>query len=103
MSAFSPLSDAHVLHGVRDLASKGKIAYTNHAEERMAERGYDRSQVKECLIKGNYSESPYIPNSNGDIEYKFKLHANIDGERIEVVATLKPELRIVVITIIDPD
>lgn len=103
MPPFIPLNDSQILSGVRKLVGQDKIAYTRHAEERMRERGIDRSTVKKCLAKGHFAEVPVIPNTSGNIEYQFKLHAIIDGDPVEVVAKLIPEVRTVVITVIDPD
>lgn len=97
------LTDGEVLAGVRDLVSRGKIKWTLHAKERMAKRKYDTSQVKECLLKGRFSERPTIPNRSGPIEYVFRMYADVDGEPIEAAASFLPETQVLVITVIDPD
>lgn len=95
------LTDSQVLNEMRALVCRGKIKWTVHAEERMAERGYDRGQVKQCLLSGHFIERPVIPNRAGDIQYKFTMQANVDSEAIHVVASLEPEKNVVVITVID--
>ena len=97
------LTDGEVLRGVRDLVSKGKIKWTYHVEVQMADRRLDRGQVKECLLKGNFVERPVKPNRPGPIEYAFRMRANVDGEQIDVAASLQPETHVVVITVFDPN
>lgn len=97
------LTNDQVLHGMRILVRQGKIKWTVHAEERMAERGYERGQVKQCLLSGSFIEPPHIPNRAGDVQYVFKMHANIDSEAIDVVASWVPEKKVVVISVIDPN
>ena len=80
----------------------GKIGWTRHAEERMEQRGYDKSQVKECLMKGTIIESPTIPIGSKTIEYVFTIKSRVDFEDIRVVAKLIPARMTVVITVIDP-
>jgi len=92
------LTDDEVLRRVRLLVGGGgRIIWTHHAEERLAQRGYGKSQVKECLLKGTFMETPHQPNRFGTIEYKFRMHATISGEPIEVVASLNPNSNSVII------
>jgi len=100
---FTPLTDGEVTNGVRELVHRGKIRWTDHSEERLAEYGYDKSQVKECLLKGVYEERPIIDNRAGPIAYVFRICAQVDGELLRVVAKLIPEDRVVVITVIEPN
>nr|WP_200384217.1 DUF4258 domain-containing protein [Rhodocyclus tenuis] len=97
------LSETDILRGVRALVGRGRVRFTVHAEERMAERGFDQGQVKECLCKGFFVEPPVIPNRAGPIEYKFNIQAQVDSQTMQVVATLRPEQNIIVITVIDAD
>ena len=94
------LNDNQVQVAMRDLVRKGSLRWTDHAEQRMVERGYDRSQIRQCLLSGYFFEQPYIPNRNGDIEYKFTVRGQVDGEVMDVVAVLMPETRVLVITVI---
>ncbi|MBK6999128.1 MAG: DUF4258 domain-containing protein [Rhodoferax sp.] len=94
-----PLSDAQVATEVRHLVSANRIGWTRHAEERMALRGIDKGQVKECLKKGVFTESPTIPNRSGDIEYTFRIEAIVDHETLIVAASLIPAKKVVVITV----
>lgn len=98
-SAF--LSTPEVLSEVRRLVRAGKVAWTHHAEMRLAERGFDRSQVKGCLLAGGFKEPPIIPIGGGSLGYEFKMAANIEGEAIAVVACLYPEKNVVVISVMD--
>lgn len=97
------LTDNQVLNEVRVLVRKNKVVWTTHAEQRMAERGYERGQVKDCLLSGCFFERPYHPNRVGDLQYQFALDGNVDGEPIRVVASLIPEKKVVVISVIDPN
>ena len=97
------LTNNQVLEGMRALVRQGKISWKKHAEKRMAERGYERGQVKQCLLSGHFVEPPVIPNKGGEIQYEFKIHANVDGMAIDVVASLVPETKVVVISVINPN
>lgn len=94
-----PLSDAQVATEVKHLASANRIGWTRHAEEKMAIRGIDKGQVKECLRKGVFTERPTIPNRSGDVEYAFRIEAIVDSETIIVAASLIPTKKVVVITV----
>ena len=94
------LTEGQVLKGVRDLVRQGKIAWVlPHTRVRMAERGFDSGQVKECLLKGSFSEPPVIPNRRGPIQYQFTMSARVDRENISVAASLFPESKVLVITV----
>lgn len=96
------LSDNDVLKGVKALIAQDKIKWRDHAEDRMAERGLDKSQVKACLLKGHFTERPTISNSAGPIKYQFRMEATIEGQVIAVGAFLIPEEKVVVRTLFDP-
>lgn len=95
------LNDHQVLEQVRTLVRRGKIGWTDHVEQRMAERGFERGQLRQCLLAGYFLERPYSPNKSGELEYKFTIGGNVDGETIHVAASLIPEKKVVVITVID--
>lgn len=95
------LTDNQVLEEVRVLVRQSKIRWTYHAEQRMAQRGYDRGQIRQCLLSGYFIEEPFIPNRSGEVEYKFTFRANVDGETLDVAASLIPEKSVVVITLFD--
>lgn len=97
------LSDAEVLKKVKQLVSANKIRWTTHAEKRMAERGIDKGQVKKCLLSGRFNEGPTISIRPGDIQYEFRMFANVDGESINTVASLFPDKNVLVITLFDPN
>ncbi len=98
---YKPLTDAEVLSEVKLLTAANKLAWTHHAEVRAAQRGFDKAQIKECLMKGHFTERPTIPNRVGDIEYKFRMDAIVDSEKIAVAACLVPSEKVVVLTVID--
>lgn len=95
------LSDQEVRDELRRLVRQGKIAWTDHAGARLAERGFERGQVRECLLAGYFREAPTIPIRSGPIGYKFTMEATVEGERIAVAACLYPQQNVVVITVID--
>ena len=97
------LTNAEVLEQVQRLVGQGRVTWTRHFEEKLAERGLAKDQAKECLCKGYFKEEPTIPNRAGDIEYKFTMQAKVDGDQIRVVASLKPETRVVAVTLFDPE
>jgi hypothetical protein len=97
-----PLSDAAVLSEVRDLVEARRLRYSVHAEDRMSERGYTRYDVQQCLRRGFFVQRPFVPNKPGAIQYEFRIHAEIEGRAIDVVAALRPADAVVVITVIDP-
>lgn len=93
------LSDAQVASELKTLTAANRIAWTRHSEERMASRGFDKSQVKECLKNGIFTERPTNPNQSTEIEYKFRVEAVVDGDLIAVAASLIPSKRVIVITV----
>ncbi len=100
---YVPLSDGEVLEGVRTLVSQGRISWKYHAKLRMAERGYEPGEIRQCLLSGHFVEGPVIPNRAGDVQYEFKMRATVDSVAIDVVASLVPESKVVVISVIDPN
>lgn len=97
------LTDGEVRQQVRDLVGKDKISWHPHVEERMAKRGYDRGQIKECLVRGIFSERPTIANRRGPIQYDFRMRGTVDGDQIEVGASLIAESHVRVVTVFDPN
>jgi hypothetical protein len=95
------LSDQEVRDELRRLVRQGKIAWTDHAGTRLAERGFERGQVRECLLAGYFTEAPTIPIGSKRIGYQFRMQATVEGVRIAVAACLYPEQNVVVITVID--
>lgn len=95
------LNDHQVLEQVRALVRQGKVGWKYHALKRLAQRGFERGQIKQCLIAGYFLEKPHIPNRGGELEYTFAVGGTVDGEDIKVVASLRPEEKVLVITVID--
>lgn len=93
------LSDSEVFQKVREFVAAGRIAWKIHAELRMAKHGFDKGQAKQCLLRGTFYERPHCPNRPGPIQYEFTMRCMVDRRPIEVVATLKPELHVLVITV----
>lgn len=98
--SYKPLTESEVLADVRRMAASNKLVWSAHAEDRLCERGLDREQIKACLLKGNFVNKPYVPNKPGEIQYEFKMKAKIDSEQISVVASLRPEKNLIIITVI---
>jgi hypothetical protein len=93
------LNDIEVLKQLKRFVSSNKLIWSEHVQIRMAERGFDKEQVKQCLKSGYFIEKPTVSNSFGDVNYKFKITAKIDGVQMDVVASLYPDKNIVLITI----
>ena len=87
----------------RELLRQGKVRWTRHVETRMAERGFQKDEVRDCILSGRFVEPPFVPNKSGEFQYEFKVGALIEGRDIEVVVSLVPERRVIVITVIDPN
>ena len=95
---YQGLSDGEITEQVRRLVSQGRIQWLPHALSQMADRGIAKDQVKECLQVGYYEEPPTVPNRGGAIEYKFRMAAKVDGDQLQVVASLVPDSKVIVIT-----
>jgi hypothetical protein len=93
------LTDAEVRAQVRALVISGNVEWTDHAEMRMAKRGIDKGQAKQCLRSGYFVERPHFPARRGPLQYEFSMRANVDGRAIEVPASLIPDRQVVVITV----
>lgn len=92
------MTDGEVMAEVRRLVSQGRIAFTDHVEQRMAQRGIGRDEVRACLATGHFFERPHVANRPGRVNYRFGMESVIDGDRIAVAAALDPEREVVVIT-----
>lgn len=92
------LKDGEIRRQIRELTSKNKIAWAAHAEIRLVEREIDKSQVKECLQKGSFDESPAPSIRGSELNYKFRMKALVDSEWLYVGASLYPGRNVVVIT-----
>jgi hypothetical protein len=103
MPEFQGLNDGEVLHQVRTLVRQGRVHWTLHIDGQMVARGYDRGMIKECLLTGHFVERPTVPNRSGPIQYEFRMRAIVDGDQMDVVASLIPEKRVVAITVMDPN
>jgi hypothetical protein len=91
------LTEAQVTEQVRALARQRKIRWSAHAEDRMELRGISKDQVCECLLKGTYVEAPCIANKQ-QFQYEFRMQATVDGDQINVIASLIPQSHVTVIT-----
>jgi hypothetical protein len=92
------LSDADIRTQVRALVSQNRIQWRAHAELQMAKRNIAKSEVKQCLRAGYFSERPFFPARRGPLQYEFCMRATVDGRTIEVPAALIPDQNVVVIT-----
>lgn len=93
------LSEAQVIKKAREFVAADRIAWHSHAEGRLAKHGFDKGLAKQCLLKGLVHERPHPVNRPGAIQYEFTVRAVIERQPIEVVATLKPALHLLVITV----
>jgi hypothetical protein len=99
---YKGLTKAGVREQVRRLVSEGRIRWTLHIEQQMEVRHIAKDEVKECLLLGDFEEEPTIPNRPGDIEYVFRMRANVEGRPLAVAASLIPDRRVVTITVFEP-
>jgi len=95
-------NDTEVLAEVKMHVVAGRIRWRHHALEQMADRGFEKSQVTECLKRGHFTERPTVPNRGGEIEFSFRMEARVDGELIAVAGSLVPERFVKVITVFEP-
>jgi hypothetical protein len=93
------LSESEVIAKARAYVAAGRVAWHTHAEGRLAKHGFDKGLAKQCLLKGLVRERPHPVNRHGAIQYEFTVRAVIERQPIEVVATLKPEIHLLVITV----
>lgn len=98
-AASDALTDSEVLQNVREYVAVGRVAWAPHAQRRMADHGFDKDQAKQCLLRGQFYERPHTPNKLGPIQHVFTMRCMVDHRPVEVVATLKPELHVLVITV----
>ena len=96
------LTDGEILKQVRDLVAKGKVVWTGHSEQRIAQYGLAREQITDCLLRGIYEDNPVVPNRTGPLQYSFRMRCRMEGVVIRVAASLYPDSHVVVITVIDP-
>ncbi|MBL1148211.1 MAG: DUF4258 domain-containing protein [Pseudomonadota bacterium] len=93
------ISDTDLLKKIRELiaADSGNLFYTNHALDRMEERGFTRRQVDCCIQKGWVKEPNYYDHKNGN--YVVSITRGCAGETIDVILAWCPEDNVVVITV----
>ncbi|MDQ7015577.1 MAG: DUF4258 domain-containing protein [Gammaproteobacteria bacterium] len=82
------LTERKALEIVRDIAehNTARVATTNHAKQRMRERGITRLDILRCLMHGKIIEGPYR-SARGN--WEFKMCSLESGERVQVVAALE--------------
>jgi len=82
-------NDVDMLRLVRETAQRSENIYlSQHAKERMLERGIDRHQVEYCLQNGVIDE-PAHKNTKGN--WQCCLRCNHAGDLIRVVAALEQD------------
>jgi len=74
---------------------KGYIL-TNHAKDRMRERGVLARHVRECLLKGEIDDEIFL---NAHNDWQVNLTKIVAGSRVKITATLNTQSRVVVITV----
>lgn len=96
---FHQLNNNKVLSQVRKLTAENKIEWTLHSEEKLAERSIGKDEVRECLLKGFFfKEFPIISTKSAEINYAFLMRARVEGQFLNVKASLYPEKKVLVIT-----
>lgn len=92
----TPESARPIISGIAKRSDR--VFFTNHAEERMTERGITRSQVFRCLKSGAITEGP---SRDAHSNWEFRVDSFAAGTDIAVVAALEYDQqgnRIIVIT-----
>jgi len=73
---------------VKELAVDScNIAFTEHAEKRINDRGISSLQVQRCLKRGKFVEGPAIELSRKNWQFKMEGHAG--GDSLAVVGALE--------------
>jgi hypothetical protein len=81
-------------------ATAGNILYTEHAQQRMVERGISRLMVSSCLKNGRSSRPCYYNDEYGT--YECRLEHYMAGMTFEVVASIsESDPHTIIITVID--
>lgn len=78
------LAESSALRFIRDAAKEsGRVFFTDHARKRMYQRHITRTQILECLRKGNISEPPHR-----DIKGDWKCNVTWFHAGDEITATV---------------
>lgn len=96
---FSLLSSSNVREHVKNLAKKGDIVFSRHAERRMEERGITYTNVMSCLIYGIIDhKEPLHTDAGGN--WKINLERRCAGKIVKVVASIKTVDNCIIVTVI---
>jgi hypothetical protein len=92
------LSAAKAQQRVRELAANsGNLVWTEHIEQRMAERGIDSDAVLRILRTGDVEDEPQKTRKAGD--WKFKVVRKMNSGRVAgVVTVIAQNSRLVLVT-----
>jgi hypothetical protein len=92
------LSIADAQERIRDIAwDSDRVIFTNHAEERMEERGISRPEVLEALRGGYVDESPKEEFAG---EWKCKVTSKLRGRTAGVVTiVVDARSKLVIVTV----
>ena len=92
----------HQAHDLLRRIEDSRVFITNHAKDRMAERGVTRVQVLRCLKRGTITEGPYQDLAHGS--WKLNVEAYTAGDLLTVVAAVNADEngeRIIVVTVMN--
>jgi len=83
---------------IKELVSKGALAWSKHSKERMIERGITIPQILNCLAKGTVAEGPFLSHRSGG-GYEVALEKGTAGEWLRVVVCVKFNEKLLIVTV----
>jgi len=83
---------------IKELVSRGAIAWSRHCKERMRERGITMPQILNCLSKGRVVEEPFLNHTNGG-GYETAVEKATAGEWLRVVVCIKLSEKLLIVTV----
>jgi hypothetical protein len=94
-----PPQPADLLALVRQLFAGGRVFYTDHANERMEERGFDQEDVKRIVMKGRVAGPISAGKKRGDWECKIVSPLLDTSRAAGVVTCVNKGNRLIIVTV----
>ena len=96
------MTKQEIIKQMRQAAADGKILYTQHAIERMGQRGISRFMVEQCLLAGVSTRPAY--HNTAYQTYECRISHYTAGINYDVVAAISPkDPNTIIVTVIDTD
>ena len=94
----SQISNAEALKIIREIASDGIIIFSNHAKERMMERGYTSHDVEYILAHGKIDKQEFKDNTQ---TWTYKISgADLEGDDGSIIVAIIKRMSAVIITVL---